>query len=162
MTVPYKQTAVQVDKTHSHIRGLLIRYGAKGVQFTDEFVDNKVQMRFRYDIDGVGGTVIYFVRMEADIPTAKEKSGQRKKSFAIMLKEKDQGKRATWRAIYWALKSRMESVTYGIETFEQAFLAHFEAGLDAQGRPITIGERLIPRLREGQLALPPLASEMEK
>ncbi|KKL50766.1 hypothetical protein LCGC14_2302160, partial [marine sediment metagenome] len=59
-----------------------------------------------------------------------------------------------WRAVYWALKSRMESISYGIETFEQAFLAHFEAGLDEKGRSVTIGDRLIPRLRAGQLALP--------
>jgi len=154
--VAYKQTSVAVDRSQGHIRKLLIEYGAKAVQFTDEFTENKVQMRFRYDVDGVEGpAIVYFVRMEAQVPQPKEKIRYKHRSLGVIRKEKDQNMKATWRAIYWALKSRMESIGYGIETFEQAFLAHFEAGLDEMGRAVTIGERLIPRLRQGQLALPP-------
>lgn len=138
----YKKTEVSIEKSQKHIRHLLYRYGAAAIQFTEQFNEGKIQMRFRYDVEGEPKKIMYMVRMEAAIPHAERQ------------KAREQNERAAWRAIFYALKSRMESVDYGIETFEQAFLAHFEAGVDDKGHAVTIGERLIPRLRAGQLALP--------
>jgi hypothetical protein len=64
-------------------------------------------------------------------------------------KEQEQLGRGIWRAIYWAIKSRMESIEFGIETFQEAFLSHFEI----PGSNIQIGEMLIPRLEKGNLKL---------
>ena len=140
----YKDTAVPIERSQSHIRELLYKYGADGIQFSELRRECKIQMRFMYEVEGEKGKgkVTYMVRIEAAVPEARTEQ------------RRGQNERSCWRAVYWALKSRMESISYGIETFEQAFLAHFEAGLDEKGRSVTIGDRLIPRLRAGQLALP--------
>lgn len=148
--IAYKHTDVAAEKSQRHIKILLYNYGATGIQFTEEFVENKIQMRFRYDLNGEGKKTIYMVRMEAQIRQPSRQPKTRDQRF----RAREQGERAAWRAIFYALKSRMVSIDYGIETFEQAFLAHFEAGIDEHGHAVTIGERIIPRLREGQLALP--------
>lgn len=148
----YKNTAVPSGRSQEHIRNLLYKYGASGIQFTDQIKEKKIQMRFMYEIKEViddKPSAIYFVRIEAQVPYFTTGN-----ISAAEAKRRDQNLRAAWRAIYWALKSRMESIDYGIETFEQAFLAHFEAGVDAHGRSLTVGEHLIPRLRAGQIALP--------
>jgi len=148
--IAYRDTEVPTERSQSHIRDLLYKYGASGIQFTESLFDQKIQMRFAYQVQENGqAKVTYFVRIQAEVP---EMPPQDRRTTAAMRKH-DQIVRAGWRAIYWALKSRMESIDYGIETFEEAFLAHFEAGVDDKGRSVTIGERVIPRLRAGQLAL---------
>jgi len=145
--IAYKGTAVPTERSQTHIRELLYRYGADGIQFSESRKEAKIQMRFMYEVDGEKAKVLYFVRIEAAILEASGKPGTARE------RKQQQSGRSAWRAVYWALKSRMESIDYGIETFEQAFLAHFEAGIDEHGRTLTVGERIIPRLRAGQLAL---------
>ena len=145
----YRGTEVPVERSQSHIRELLYRYGADGIQFSESRKEGKIQMRFMYEVNGDPEKVVYFVRIEAVVLEPGGRSGT-----AAMERKQHQAGRAAWRAVYWALKSRMESINYGIETFEQAFLAHFEAGIDEHGRTLTVGERIIPRLRAGQIALP--------
>lgn len=153
----YKETSVSIERSQSAIRELLRKYGAGGLQFNEDFAKNSIILRFSYSVNGSeAGPTLYFVRLQAQVPAVKQIRGKytmRKRSQAAIDRELDQNHRAAWRAVYYALKSRMESITYGIETFEEAFLAHFEAGIGPEGRPVTIGERIIPRLREGQLAL---------
>jgi hypothetical protein len=36
----------------------------------------------------------------------------------------EQEERRIWRVLYWSIKARMEAVEEGVETFQQAFLAH--------------------------------------
>lgn len=62
----------------------------------------------------------------------------------------EQSQRTIWRAIHWAIKSRMEAVSFGIETFEEAFLSHFEMGVNG----VTIGEMIVPMLQKGMRELP--------
>ena len=69
----------------------------------------------------------------------------------ILQKEQLQAKleRGLWRAVFWAIKSRMEAVEFGIETFMEAFLSHFAIpGTDTQ-----IGERIIPQLKTGHIRM---------
>jgi hypothetical protein len=62
--------------------------------------------------------------------------------------------RRLWRAFRLVLQAKMESIESGMETFEQAFLAHIMAP-DGQ----TVGEAMIPQLvrayRDG-VSMPPL------
>jgi hypothetical protein len=54
----------------------------------------------------------------------------------------DQRMRTAWRGLFLCIKAKMESVTSGIETFEESFLAHV---MTPDG---TIYEHLRPRLVE--------------
>lgn len=139
----YRDTSVPVERSQKAIRDLLLAYGASGVQFTEEFQAGQIMVRFAYipEPDGDKKGRAYFIRLKAQVPEASRQT------------KKEAMQRASWRAVFYALKSRMESVQYGIESFEEAFLAHFELGRDAGGNEFTVGDRLIPRLRAGRLAL---------
>jgi hypothetical protein len=56
----------------------------------------------------------------------------------------DQGCRQRWRALLLAIKAKLESVECGIETFEEAFLAH----IVVPGTGRTMGQHLIPQLED--------------
>jgi len=63
--------------------------------------------------------------------------------FELELPEgNDQAIRQRWRALLLAIKSKLESVDCGIETFEEAFLAH----IVMPGTGETMGAHLIPQL----------------
>jgi hypothetical protein len=159
----YGDTAVPVERSQKGIRDLLQKYGASVVQFNEDFGGGKISMRFSYAVavtvskEGAE-PLIYRVRLQAVVPAVKEtrrtpSGGVRDRGARTVQQDRERNQRAAWRAVYYALKSRMESVSYGIETFEEAFLAHFEAGVDRAGNTFTIGDRLIPRLQAGRLAL---------
>ena len=156
----YGDTAVPVERSQKGIRDLLQKYGASIVQFNEDFGGGKISMRFSYAVTPGEGAepLVYRVRLQAIVPAVKEtrqtRSGAvRDRGARTVQQDRERSQRAAWRAVYYALKSRMESVTYGIETFEEAFLAHFEAGVDRHGNTFTVGDRLIPRLKSGRLAL---------
>ena len=145
----YRDTSVPVERSQKAIRDLLQSYGAAGVQFTEQFEGGEIMVRFAYrpDGDNLGENSnkagrAYFIRLKASVPEASRQA------------KREAMQRAAWRAVFYALKSRMESVQYGIESFEEAFLAHFELGVDAKGKEFTVGDQLVPRLRAGRLALP--------
>lgn len=140
----YKDTSVSVERSQSQIRNILYKYGASGVQFTEDWKQRKVSVRFIHTIKDQ----TYQVRIEAKIPSppwCRSKIAQEKKAT--------KAERQIWRGLYWSIKSRMESIDFGIESFVEAFLAHFED--PKTGR--TIAEYLVPALAAGKLnlSLPP-------
>ena len=135
----YKDTSVPVERSQSAIRILLYKYGTSGVQFTEEWKQRKVSVRFIHDFQGQ----TYQVRIEAKVPKVYY-------AGATALKKKEaQVERQIWRGLYWSIKSRMEAIDFGIESFVEAFLAHFED--PRTGR--TIAEYLVPALAAGKLNL---------
>jgi len=140
----YEGTKTPVMRSQEHIRMILAKYGAQSVEFQERWGENeKVGVRFLFTIEKVS----YIVRIVTPVPEIKE-SGRRQDVRARL---KEPARRQTWRAIFWAIKSRMEAVQFGIETFQEAFLAHFEIPGE---NGVTIGDRLVPQLMSGRLALP--------
>jgi hypothetical protein len=94
-------TKVPIEKTKIEIEQTLKRYGAD---------------RFMYFTE-VGKAVIVFEvkdrRLRFDLPIAVGESEKDKKEA-----------RRKWRALFLCIKAKLESVASGIETFEEAFLAH--------------------------------------
>lgn len=95
------KTKVPVDQTRNEIERTLVKYGAS---------------RFAYFSED-GRAIIVF---EAE---------DRRLRFDLPLPQGDsdkiaQSRRQKWRALLLAIKSKLESVESGIETFEEAFLAH--------------------------------------
>jgi len=54
----------------------------------------------------------------------------------------EQARRQRWRALLLALKAKLECVESGIETFDEAFLAHVVCGDGGK----TVGDHLLPQL----------------
>lgn len=143
----YQSSRSNIPKTQEDIRRTLIKYGADGVQFEELFQDRKVTIRFMYKINDNP----YIVKIIGAIPETKREtpSGRYLRSDDLFEKKKREASIQIWRALFTAIKSRMESISFGIETFEEAFLAHIEI----PGSDKTIGNILTPRLQSGKLLL---------
>ena len=142
----YQTTSTPVAKSQEEIRRILSRYGADGVQFSEDWKNKTLSIRFLFSITGIQYSVLFKIPIpEADTSSP---TGRRRKSNQVEQLQ-EQLERGIWRAAFWAIKSRMEAVDFGIETFQEAFLSHFEVpGTDKQ-----IGDILIPRLSTGNLKL---------
>ena len=150
MNSAYKSSTRSVGRSQEDVRRVLAKYGASRVSFEEDWTGSGiVAVRFMFLINSIP----YGVRIRSKVPYVENKTPTRGKlrSQDQIYKLREQAQRTIWRAIYWAIKSRMEAVEFGIETFQEAFLAHFEIpGQDGD----TIGDRLIPQLDSGRLMLP--------
>jgi hypothetical protein len=93
-----KRTIVPADKTRLEIERTLTRYGAK---------------RFAYFTEAERSIIVFEAsdrRIRFDLPMRKDMT--------------DQALRSRWRGLLLCVKAKLESVEAGIETFEEAFLAH--------------------------------------
>ncbi|CAG0954362.1 hypothetical protein GPROT1_00328 [Gammaproteobacteria bacterium] len=157
----YSSTSVPVERSKEAIRKLLIQYGARGVQFTEEFATpqrpGRINVRFAKDVDGQLRTVS--VALEVPRPPEPKRKQPARRSYcgrSISTKtatnRDEQMYRATYRALHWWLKSQFEAVEFGLLSFEDVFLAHFEWIVD--GRSTTVGALIRPRLMSGGSLLP--------
>lgn len=121
----YAATEVQVERSQGEIRKLLYAHDAANFSFSER------------SIDGVQWASVEFVlhdqlvRVQAplkgtDAKTINDKVNRsRTKTKAQIEREmSEQEARRIWRVLYHGLKARLVSVEEGVETFEQAFLAH--------------------------------------
>ncbi|MEA2994346.1 MAG: hypothetical protein QOD40_3266 [Alphaproteobacteria bacterium] len=96
------KTKVPVDQTRNEIERTLKRYGAD---------------RFAYFSESDRAIIVFEAnerRIRFDLPLPLETRGGRDEQLA----------RQRWRALLLCIKAKLESVESGIETFEDAFLAH--------------------------------------
>ncbi len=134
----------KVSKTRSlqEIQDTLKRYGADGFQFGIE--GSRAMIGFKLKVR--------IVRMQLIMPDPEAKEfwatpkGQTRKDSAAEAVWK-QACKQKWRALALVVKSKLESMESGIETFDEAFFAHIVIpGKDARG--MTIGESMIPQLSQ--------------
>lgn len=122
--MPYAaKTDIDPIKTRADIERLLQKHGAD---------------RFMYFTEP-GKAVIVF-EMSA------EDTGMRRLKFSLPLPDvKDRGAeqkiRGRWRALLLCVKAKLEAVAIGVETFEDAFMAHV---VMPDGK--TVGEHIRPRI----------------
>jgi len=140
---PYAGTAVPIERTKGQITELLRSYGAVGVQWTDRFDTGEVQLQFAVTRED-GGAIQFRITPAA----FKEKH-----STWNSLK----GKHETVEAPDWPrsmrlllawLKTKLESIAFGLTAVEEEFLAHTVIR-DAAGRETTVGELILPAIEEG-------------
>jgi hypothetical protein len=115
-----EHTKVPVDQTKTEIERTLVRYGAD---------------RFAYFTEA-GKAVIVFEakdrRLRFDLPLP---AGEADKDH--------KARRQKWRALLLCIKAKLESVASGIESFEEAFLAHV---VMPDGK--TVSAHIAPRIAE--------------
>ncbi len=139
----YKGTDVAVSRSQDEIRRLLRKYGADQVQYAEDHKARTLTVRFLISVNGRS----YGVQLRAAIPVIEPVSAHGRSRTAKQIEVmEEQNERASWRAVFYALKSRLESIEYGIETFEQAFLAH----MLLPGTDQTLFEKMQPALEAGK------------
>lgn len=146
-------TSVSVERSKGEIERTLSRYGASkfftgwdadqaiiGFNMHDRFVQFHLPMPQRGDFE-------------------RTQSGQTRSTNAAIDKAWEQAQRSAWRALLLCIKAKLESIESGIESFEEAFLAHIMIA-DTNGGSTTIGKVMIPQIdasyegRQPLLALP--------
>jgi hypothetical protein len=103
-----ERTTVGVDQTRTEIERVLKRYGATAFAYASE----------------PGRAVVMFeanarrIRFDLPLPPLKDSMN------AATRKTVEQMHRQKWRALLLAIRSKLETVASGIESFEVAFMAH--------------------------------------
>lgn len=150
MTSYAKGTSVSVGKTREEIESLLRRFGCE-----------------EYGASNRPGEAVVFFRKEAwrvqmrmKLPSRKEIEAEwynsRRTRYTTptevqALTRLEQREREAWRALLLVLKAKWAALEHGIETFEEAFLAHVVV---ANGQ--TVGDVVLPRFRAAIAAKQPL------
>jgi hypothetical protein len=156
MPSAYKTTQVPVSRSQESIRKLLINFGVRGIQFSEDFNERQVNVRFAKEIGGQMRTVsVTMVIPEA--PKVVRKRAVRYVRGKMVYSKTDnerqeQMARATYRALHDWLKSQFVAVEFGLLTFEDVFLSHFEWVLN--GYTTTVGALVKPRLNDRMLSAP--------
>lgn len=116
-----KRTRVPIDSTRREIEALIQKYGANKFATAVDHQSRKAMIEFAIRNRRI--------RFELHQPPA----------------DQPQKLRSAWRALLLAIKAKLESVAAGIETFDEAFLAHV---VMPDGR--RFGEIVIPQLEGPQ------------
>jgi hypothetical protein len=106
MTSTYAaKTVVSVDRSQAEIRDILRRYGAEGFMFgeTHEQAQLAFQMKDR--------------RIVFRLPLPAREAYKTLPAWG-------QAMRTKWRSLLLCIKAKLETVATGIETFDDAFMAH--------------------------------------
>lgn len=148
MTDAYASTEVAVEKSQGEIRRLLTSHGASSFSFAEGTHDGVIWAAVEF----VSGDTRVRVQVPLKEPSAatinSKLSRTRTRTKAQIVSDLvEQEGRRIWRVLVHGLKARMISVTEGVETFEQAFLAHLVDPVTNQ----TLWETLREQVEAGAL-----------
>lgn len=164
--VAYGNTEVSSYKSQDAIRKILLANGVKGVQFSENFETREIIVKFAKEVQGNLRTV----KVSMTIPEPPQPKRRRASAGRYSYREhkiiynktpaekQEQMARATYRALHYWLKSQFEAVAFGLMSFEDVFLSHFEWMVD--GRPGTVGELIRPYLERPQLEAPKFSDDV--
>ena len=143
---PYQDTSVPVERSKEQVRQMLKAAGARGVQLTEAWDDDgqttECHVRFAWPV-GENFDAIQQVRLTVK-PLPPEEGAR-----SAWRVSPEQRERQAWRSLAWYLKAMLDAAEFGLLKFEDVFLSFFETDTGA-----TIGERVVPMLEQGRLALP--------
>lgn len=119
-------TSVPIDRSQGEIKKILQKYGATGFGFMENA--NMAVIVFEAN----------FKRVKFVLPMPQ---GPSKNATQASIKTYEQLCRTKWRCLVLAIKAKLESVSSGITTFEQEFMAHIVL---PNGN--TVGEVMLPEI----------------
>jgi len=145
-----ENTSVSIESSQAEIAGLIRRYGAR--RYASGFDEDKRLAVIQFEAQG---RRILF-RLTMPNPRDREFTHNPRGQARTATQADNayaQECRRLWRSLALVIKSKLESVESGIETFEQAFLANVVLPDGA-----TVGEYLAPQIAESYRtrAMPPM------
>lgn len=151
----YEKTEVNVSRSQEQIRDVLTKHGAARFNFGESFMSDGGDGR----VGTAGVEFVYsdtLVRIIAilrgpDEKVIKEKVKRAQSRTEAQIRGEFQAQEAkrVWRVLHWVIKARMEAVTEGLETFEQAFLPHIVEPVSGR----TLWDIMQPSVAEGALQI---------
>lgn len=132
-----KDTNVSVSKTEAEIKAVIRRYGAT------TFASFETTLAAMISFEMKDRRVLF--KLPLPDKNAKEfkqtPTGRWARSEAQAFAAWEQACRSRWRALFLCIKAKLESVEAGIETFDDAFLAHIQ-----MPDGLTVGEHVKPNV----------------
>lgn len=132
-----KGTKVAIDTTTQQIKNMLRKAGAVAFATLEENASAAIAFRL-HDLN-IRMTIPMPDRFSRRFTHTEEKQLVRNDDAAERLWE--QACKERWRALHLCVKAKLEAIDAGVETFEDAFLAHVQTDTGQ-----TIGERIKPQL----------------
>ena len=130
MPSAYKTTQVPVARSQEAIRQLLRNFNVRGVQFSEDFETRVINVRFAKEVAGNMRTVSVSMTVPEPPPVKRARSVSYRRGRMVYSKtigeRQEQMARATYRALHDWLKAQFVAVEFGLLTFEDVFLSHFE------------------------------------
>lgn len=151
----YETTAVPVARSQEAIRALLQKHGASTFTFGEATISGKVWVGTEFSLEHLSIRLrVPLAEPDEDVLTRKARRARSKTLGEIRAEANEQEARRVWRVLHWSIKARLEAVENGVETLEQAFLAHV---VTPDGSTVYEALALTGRLDLGdqRLALPP-------
>jgi hypothetical protein len=132
-----KDTSVPVERTEAEIKGVIRRYGATS------FASFETNLAAMIAFEMQGRRIVF--KLPLPDREAEEfrltPSTKKPRSLDARTAAWEQACRSRWRALFLCIKAKLESVEAGIESFEDAFLAHIQ-----MPDGLTVGEHVRPRI----------------
>lgn len=132
-----KDTSVAVAKSEAEIKAVIRRYGATS------FASFETSLAAMIAFEMQGRRVVFKLPLPdrqskefTETPSGKWARSDKQAEAAF-----EQACRSRWRALLLCIKAKLESVEAGIETFEDAFLAHIQ-----MPDGLTVGEHVKPTI----------------
>lgn len=113
MSKPYSGTSVTVEDSQMDIEKLLHKYNAEKIYFAYE----RLEILLTFTLRILGDQHLLVFRVPVDSPLQKGK-----KQNARKIKEKQKrNEQAAWRALFWTLKSLLETLQLKIQISHEVF-----------------------------------------
>lgn len=122
----YENTTVAVEKSQADIRQLLRKHGAGRFEFGEMTEDDGTTWAaLGFAMNGRAIRVRVPLKALDDTAAARKARRARSRTLGEIRGEMiEQEAKRIWRVLFHGLKARLVSVEEGVETFEEAFLAH--------------------------------------
>ena len=121
----YESTTVPVERSQAEIRRLLVKHGAGRFEFGEAEHDGTRWAAIGFAAHGRAVRIRVPHKPIDRTALSRKLQRARSKTAADLTAEMDeQEAKRIWRVLAWNLKARMEAVEEGVESFEEAFLAH--------------------------------------
>lgn len=133
---PYYGTKVDVEKSKTQIRDLLVKYGVSQQRWTEDLENNQVM--FEFFIKGDDRT--YLVRLMPK-PFVEEHKLWNSKKGKSETTEVPNWARA-YRMLYAYVKAKVEAIAYGMHTIEEEFMPDIIVK-NSQGQEITLADAIL-------------------
>jgi DNA polymerase IIIc chi subunit len=136
-----KGTKVAIETTDQQIKTMLRKAGATAYATFED--GNGASIAFRLNDLNIRMALAMPDRFSNEfvMKTVNQYGGQAPRSEDAAEKLWEQACRERWRALHLCVKAKLEAIAAGVETFEDAFLAHV---MTETGE--TVGERVRPQL----------------
>lgn len=147
---PYANTDVDPDKTQMEIDKLLQSYGVQGIQWTKRYDLNQVELSFIIETEIEGVKKQIGIKVTPPLFLAKRKTYDKKFGKYVIIEAPNFAQ--SFRLLYYWLKTKLESVAYGMFPIEQEFLSQVMVMLP-NGQRTTMGMYVTTSFNQGQLQI---------